>query len=75
MTGRINRRDFIKKSAATGAITGITFGGSSRAAVLTDLYDRQNSPNERLTLGFIGVGARAHQVLSEVLRMPGFEVA
>ncbi|MBK9314992.1 MAG: Gfo/Idh/MocA family oxidoreductase [Acidobacteria bacterium] len=74
MAGKINRRDFIKKSAVTSAGAGMALGMRNNAMASTIDYDREDSPNGRITIGFIGVGARAHQVMNNVLRMPGFEV-
>src|SRR6478672_4152953 len=71
MTDRINRRDFIKRSAATGAGAGVTLGMSRRAKAA---FENKVGPNGRITLGFVGVGARAHQVLEDVMKIPGFEV-
>lgn len=74
MAGKINRRDFIRKSAVTGAGAGMALGMRNNAMASTIEYDRDDSPNGRITIGFIGVGARAHQVMNNVLKMPGFEV-
>jgi predicted dehydrogenase len=71
MSDRINRRDFIKRSAATGAGAGLTLGMSRRSEAA---FDNAGGPNGRVTLGFIGTGARAHQVLDDVMNIPGFEV-
>src|SRR6266545_3240104 len=71
MSDRINRREFIKRGAATGAGAGLTLGMSRRAGAA---FDNTDSPNGRVTLGFIGTGARAHQVLDDVMKVPGFEV-
>lgn len=74
MTNKINRREFIKRSAAAssvGAGAGLILGSSRRTEAA---FDPGDSPNGRITLGFIGVGARAQDVMSDVLRMPGFEV-
>ncbi len=68
---KINRRDFIKKSAATSAGAGLILGSSRRTEAS---FNHADSPNGRIRLGFIGVGARAHQVMGDVLRMPGFEI-
>src|SRR5262245_55950811 len=68
MANQINRREFIKRSAATGATASLALHNN-----IND-YTRSNSPGERITLGFIGVGARAQDVMNDVLRMPGFEV-
>ncbi|MGH9842616.1 MAG: Gfo/Idh/MocA family oxidoreductase, partial [Blastocatellia bacterium] len=74
MTNRskINRRDFIKRSAATGAGAGLTLGSIKQTSAAS--YGRIDGANGRITMGFIGVGARATQVMEDVLRMPGFEV-
>lgn len=74
MTDRMNRRDFMTKTVATAA-TGAALGlgaGTTRAGVFN--YDRAHTPAGKITLGFIGVGARAHQVMGDVLAMPDFEV-
>ena len=71
MSDRINRRDFIKRSAVTGAGAGLTLGMSRHTEAA---FDNTDGPNGRVTLGFIGTGARAHQVLDEVMNIPGFEV-
>ncbi|MCI0525618.1 MAG: twin-arginine translocation signal domain-containing protein, partial [Acidobacteria bacterium] len=71
MTDRINRREFIKRSAVTGAGAGLTLGMSRRTEAA---FDNNDSPNGRVTLGFIGTGARAHQVLDDVMKVPGFEI-
>jgi predicted dehydrogenase len=71
MTDRINRREFIKRSAATGAGAGLTLGMNRRTEAA---FDNTDSPNGRVALGFIGTGARAHQVMDDVSRIPGFEI-
>ncbi|HEY7180421.1 MAG TPA: Gfo/Idh/MocA family oxidoreductase [Blastocatellia bacterium] len=71
MPKRINRREFIKRGAVTGAGAGLTLGMNRRAGAA---FDNTDSSNGRITLGFIGTGARAHQVLDDVLKVPGFEV-
>ncbi len=71
MTNGINRREFIKQTAATGAGASITLGMSRRTEAG---FNNADSPNDRIALGFIGVGARAHQVLEDVSKIPGFEI-
>src|SRR5262245_40784254 len=71
MANNINRREFIKRSAVTGAGAGLTLGMNRRTEAAFNPID---SPNGRITLGFIGTGARAHQVLDDVMKVPGFEV-
>lgn len=71
MTNQIKRREFIKRSAATGAGASLTLGVSKRTEAA---FAPQNSPNDRLTLGFIGTGARAQEFMKDVLRLPGLEI-
>ncbi|MBS1789361.1 MAG: Gfo/Idh/MocA family oxidoreductase [Acidobacteria bacterium] len=71
MSKKINRRDFIKKTSVTSAGAGLILGTSRRTAAAFKVMD---NANDRIRMGFIGVGARAQQVLSDVVRMPGFEV-
>jgi predicted dehydrogenase len=71
MANRINRREFIKQSATTGAGAGLTLGMSRRAGAA---FNAADGPNDRITLGFIGVGARAHQIIEDVKRVPGYEI-
>src|SRR5262249_36292853 len=71
MKDRINRREFIKRSAATGAGAGVTLGMGRRAKAAFDPADR---PNGRIPHGYLGVGARAQEVMAAVLKMRGFEV-
>lgn len=67
---KMNRRDFIKRSSAASAIGAM--GANTDLKKLS--YKRTNSPNGRITLGFIGTGARAQQVMDDVLKIPGFEI-
>jgi predicted dehydrogenase len=59
----MNRRDFMKTTVMVGATT--AFARPTTAAV---------PPGDRLAVGFIGCGARAHQHLQNVVGMPGIEV-
>jgi predicted dehydrogenase len=74
MASKINRREFIKQSAVTGTGAGLTLGLGQRTQASTGSDDRNDSPNGRITIGFIGVGARAQDVMTDVLKIPGFEV-
>jgi len=76
MSNKINRREFIQKTATTSVGAGLVLGASRRteAASRSSEGSQKNSPNGRITLGFIGVGARAQDVMNDVLRIPGFEV-
>jgi predicted dehydrogenase len=37
-------------------------------------FNTADSPNGRITVGFIGVGARAHQVIDDISKIPGVEI-
>jgi predicted dehydrogenase len=58
----MNRRDFMKTTVLAGAATRVR-GASA-----------QGAPSDRLRVGFIGCGARAHQLMPDVVGMPGVEV-
>jgi predicted dehydrogenase len=51
----MHRRDFLKSTALAG--TAVGFGTHARAA------SRQDAPSDRLQVGFLGTGARAHQLI------------
>jgi predicted dehydrogenase len=70
---RINRREFIKRSAATGAVASVALRTTAPATTLEGAPP-QDSPNSRINIAFIGTGARAHQHLDELREMPGIEV-
>ena len=61
----MNRRDFMKTTVLAGAAAAM----SSRA----DASGPQ-AANDRLQVGFIGCGARAHQLMDAVVAMKGIEV-
>src|SRR5262245_19731124 len=77
---KIDRRDFLKQTAAATTAIGADLKKEGRnpadvaAFSHAHSYDRYDNPNGRITLGFIGVGARAQDVMEDVLKMPGFEV-
>jgi predicted dehydrogenase len=60
----MNRRDFMKTTVVATAATAI---GTKAAAKTTQA-------NDRLQVGYIGCGARAHQLLDATLAVPGVEV-
>ncbi|MBK5296379.1 MAG: Gfo/Idh/MocA family oxidoreductase, partial [Vicinamibacteria bacterium] len=60
----MNRRDFMKTTVL--ATTGTAAVGRRAAA--------QAAPSDRLRVGFIGCGARAHQLMQAVVGMPGVDV-
>jgi len=67
----MNRRQFLKRSAVTGASAGLLHGlgqqafGQASAAV---------NPSDKITIGMIGVGARAQQLMSAIQQIPGAEI-
>ena len=60
MSLRTTRRDFLRQSAALGAIAGVGYYTSSALA-------ESKSPNEKLNIAFVGVSGRAGANLSELL--------
>lgn len=60
----MNRRDFMKTTAMAGAVTAL---GSQPAFASAQA-------NERLQVGFIGCGARAHELMAAAVAMPDVEV-
>lgn len=66
MSKNINRREFIKSTAATTAAvtTATTFITNAQTT----------SPNSRVNVGFIGVGARAHQLIEDTKNVGGIEI-
>jgi len=61
----MNRRDFMKTTVLAGAAAAMASRGEASA---------RQAASERIDVGFIGCGARAHQLLEAVLLMPGIEV-
>jgi len=68
---KINRREFIKRGAVGGAAAGAALGPAGRAFAASAQGD---SPNGRVTLGFIGTGARAQQLMTGLRQLRGVEV-
>ncbi len=65
---RINRREFIQRSAAGGAALGMA---------LNEVHGEPVAPvaaNDRITVGMIGVGARAHQLIEAIRVLPNTEI-
>lgn len=60
----MNRRDFMKTTVLAGAATAI----SARSVAQTV------RANDRIQVGYIGCGARAHQLLEETMSVAGVEV-
>jgi predicted dehydrogenase len=62
----MNRRDFMKHTVLTGAAAAFANGAPDASA--------QAPPSDRVGLGVIGAGARAHQLIDTVQQMPGVQV-
>lgn len=73
MTTKIDRREFIRRSAAGSAALGLTIGAADQVNAETE-SPVQNSPNGRVTIGFIGTGARAHTLIEAFKQVPGVEI-
>ncbi len=61
----ISRRIFMASSVVAGTAISSGMLSSSDAAA---------SPNEKITVGMIGVGARAHQLMETVKKVPGTQI-
>ena len=59
----MNRRQFLKSSAAAGTIAHVSM---SQAGAIP--------PSDRVTVGVLGSGARAQQIVDEMVTIPGVEV-
>jgi predicted dehydrogenase len=66
---KLTRRDFLVRSAASGAVLGAAAKAPTMFAAPTD------SPGSRIGVGIIGVGARVHSdLLPAALAVPGVEI-
>jgi predicted dehydrogenase len=63
----MNRRDFLKQTAVTGAAAALS---TRQAAAQT----RPPAPSDRIALGLIGSGARGQELLRAALKVPGVEI-
>ncbi|MBW7997710.1 MAG: Gfo/Idh/MocA family oxidoreductase [Candidatus Glassbacteria bacterium] len=65
---QINRRSFIRGGAAFAGGLGamIAAGNSSLFGAVP--------PSDKITVGFIGVGARAQQIMDSMIQIPGLEI-
>lgn len=68
MENKTNRRDFLKKS--TAAIAGLSFAGFPTI----DVKGTVLGANDRVRMGFIGVGNRGSQLLSSFMKLPEVQV-
>jgi len=60
----MNRRDFMKQSAVFGTAAGIA----------PNTLGRSYGANDRITMGVVGSGARAQQLMGAVQEIPGLEI-
>ncbi len=67
----MDRRDFLRSTVVAGAAARL---GAPVAASATARGSLPVAASDRLRLGFIGTGARAHQVMDACLAVPGLEV-
>lgn len=71
MTAKYDRREFIRRSATGSAALAMTL----RTADYVNAEGLQTkSANDRITVGFIGTGARVHQTIEAVKQVPGVEI-
>jgi len=68
---RINRREFMQRSALSGAAMGMAWK-DSRGEDSGPLAPA--SPNDRITVGMIGVGARAQELMQAIMTLPNTEI-
>ncbi len=66
----LNRREFLKQSAAGTAASGFAMNRTSN--LLTNV--QSSSANSRINVGFIGVGARAQQVIEDMKNVSDLEI-
>ncbi len=67
----MHRRDFLRSTALTTAAAGL---GLPVAPMSARAAATQGPASDRLRLGFLGTGARAHQLIDACLALPGLEV-
>jgi predicted dehydrogenase len=76
--GNLSRRGFLTRSTAALVGAGIPVWFAHESLVASEQEQAQNArpvgPNDRITVGFIGTGSRAGQLLGEVLRNPALQV-
>ena len=65
----VNRRDFMRMGALGTAALGMGITPKPSEA-----RSRPIAPSDKITIGMIGVGARAHQLIETIKRFPEAEV-
>jgi predicted dehydrogenase len=67
----IDRREFMQRSALGGATLGVGFNETLPESENPDSFV---PPGDRITVGMIGTGARAHQLMAAIQALPGAEI-
>ncbi len=67
----IDRREFMQRSALGGATLGVGF---SETLAASEGPASAVSPGDKITVGMIGTGARAHQLMAAIQALPGAEI-
>ena len=67
----INRREFLRRSTYGGAIA--SMGLSSKTLSFSNIK-KAMAPNDKITVGMIGCGSRAHQLIEAIKQVEGTEI-
>ncbi|MFN0122075.1 MAG: Gfo/Idh/MocA family protein [Blastocatellia bacterium] len=73
MSTPIDRREFIKRSAAGGAVL-VSAANTANSIDAAENAPVSQSANDRVAVGFIGVGARAHQLIESLKQVQGADI-
>ncbi len=66
----INRREFLLRSALGGAAAGVGLASNMSNAA----PKKAQAGGKKITVGMIGVGARAHQLMDNIMQIEGTEI-
>jgi len=72
MTEKLKRRDFIKRGAASAVVASL---GVNRVSLFSQDSAAQPGPNDKIVLGFIGMGRMGQSNLETFLKHPDVEIA
>jgi predicted dehydrogenase len=64
----MKRRDFLKAGALAGTV------GAATRSTIAAAAPRSTAPSDRLRVGFLGTGARAHQLMDNIRDVGGIEI-
>jgi predicted dehydrogenase len=74
MNKKYSRRDFIRRSGAVGAgLTLTNLGGFVSAAAQEESSTRNSADEKKLSIGFVGIGARGSNLFKILLELEGVE--